>query len=128
MSYKVCYLFLFKKEVCEVVRIVIFAFLTMLISLIITPIFIRLVKKFNVTDKPNHRKVHKDPIPTRGGLRIFLRSLVGLATLQPPSPHELPTICGALTILAYGRTDECDEPPPQAKCAGQTAAALPVAY
>src|SRR5699024_2536704 len=107
MSYKVCwYLFLFKKEVCEVVRIVIFAFLTMLISLIITPIFIRLVKKFNVTDKPNHRKVHKDPIPTLGGLVIFASFMIGLLILQPESHYHVAIISGGCIILVLGFMDD----------------------
>jgi UDP-GlcNAc:undecaprenyl-phosphate GlcNAc-1-phosphate transferase len=42
-----------------------------IITLLIIPIIIRLSKKYQLVDKPDHRKVHKDPIPTLGGIGFF---------------------------------------------------------
>ncbi len=41
-------------------------------SSLILPIIIFLARKFNITDKPDSRKQHKEPIPLLGGLGIFL--------------------------------------------------------
>jgi UDP-N-acetylmuramyl pentapeptide phosphotransferase/UDP-N-acetylglucosamine-1-phosphate transferase len=43
---------------------------------IIIPIFISLAIKYKITDKPNQRKVHDNPIPTLGGVAIFIGSIV----------------------------------------------------
>ena len=110
------------------VRIVIFAFLTMLISLIITPIFIRLVKKFNVTDKPNHRKVHKDPIPTLGGLAIFASFMIGLLILQPESHYHVAIISGGCIILVLGFMDDMYNLSPKIKFITQIVAASLVVF
>src|SRR5699024_10115305 len=97
-------------------------------SLIITPLIIKMSIKIKATDKPNHRKVHKDPIPTLGGLSIFLSFLVGLAILHPSSPYHLTIICGALIIIAFGCIDDLYELSPKVKFAGQIAAALLVVF
>ncbi|SES88654.1 UDP-GlcNAc:undecaprenyl-phosphate GlcNAc-1-phosphate transferase [Oceanobacillus limi] len=88
------------------IRIIILAFLTLILSLIITPIIIKYVKKFNLTDKPDYRKVHSDPIPTLGGLAIFLSFLFGLLILQPTDESHLAIICGAFIIIALGVVDD----------------------
>lgn len=110
------------------IKIALLACLTFIMSLIITPLIIKMSIKIKATDKPNHRKVHKDPIPTLGGLSIFLSFLVGLAILQPTSPYHLTIICGALIIIAFGCIDDLYELSPKVKFAGQIAAALLVVF
>ncbi|MGB9638385.1 MAG: glycosyltransferase family 4 protein [bacterium] len=51
-------------------------FLTSLaLSLIITPFIIKFAKKYNIVDKPDIRKIHKEPIPRIGGLAIIISIL-----------------------------------------------------
>ena len=51
--------------------------ITMLISLMITPIVIAISKKLNIVDKPNFRKVHTQPVSVLGGTVILFFSLLG---------------------------------------------------
>lgn len=88
------------------IEIVLLAFLTMLISLIITPVVKKIALKMNATDKPNHRKVHAKPIPTLGGLAIFISFLAGLLILQPAGEYHLAIISGALIIIVLGFIDD----------------------
>lgn len=48
-------------------------FLTSLaICLVITPFVINFAKKYNIVDKPDIRKIHKEPTPRIGGLAIII--------------------------------------------------------
>ncbi|EQB38105.1 MULTISPECIES: glycosyltransferase family 4 protein [Virgibacillus] len=87
-------------------EIALLACLTLLFSLIITPIIIKFSKKLNATDKPNVRKVHKAPIPTLGGLAIFISFLLGLLILQPTSTYHFAIIIGAFLIIVLGFFDD----------------------
>ena len=70
-------------------KILLLASLSLIISLVITPIIIKIVKKLNLTDKPDHRKMHTNPIPTLGGIAIFLSFLAGMLILQPENENHL---------------------------------------
>lgn len=96
-------------------EIALLACLTLLFSLIITPITIKLSKKFNTTDKPNARKVHKEPIPTLGGLAIFISFLLGLTILQPESSYHVVIIIGAFLIILLGFFDDITDLSPKFK-------------
>lgn len=110
------------------IKIVILAFLTTLISLIITPIVIKYAKKLNATDKPNYRKVHKDPIPTLGGLAIFMSFLIGLVILQPVSEYHLAIVIGAFIIIILGFFDDLFDLSPKVKFLTQIAVASLVVF
>lgn len=88
------------------IHIVLLASITAIISLCITPIAIKYIKKLNITDKPNDRKVHKSPIPTLGGLAIFTSFIIGLIILQPESPYHVAIICGGILIIGVGFVDD----------------------
>ncbi len=69
-------------------------FLTSLaICLITTPFVIKLANKYNIVDKPDTRKIHKEPIPRIGGLSIIISvlftSLFYLAFLYIFDPNFL---------------------------------------
>lgn len=44
----------------------------MLITMVAIPVIIKLSARYNLMDKPNQRKMHKNPIPTLGGAGFFL--------------------------------------------------------
>lgn len=59
----------------QAILTVLLAFFT---GLLIMPFVIKLVTKNNVVDKPGGRKIHKEIIPSMGGIGIFAAILVGL--------------------------------------------------
>lgn len=109
-------------------RIAILAFLTLLASLLVTPMLIHFIKKYNITDKPNFRKIHKNPIPTLGGLAIFASFLIGLLILQPENKYHLAIVAGAFIIVIIGVLDDLFDLSPKIKMAGQIAAAVLVVF
>ena len=75
-------------------------------GLIVTPFIIKISFKLNVVDMPGHRKVHKVPIPTLGGLAIFFSFLAGLLIIQPQSSYHLAIVIGALLMIILGFMDD----------------------
>ncbi|NNC96176.1 MAG: undecaprenyl/decaprenyl-phosphate alpha-N-acetylglucosaminyl 1-phosphate transferase, partial [Chitinophagales bacterium] len=62
-------------------------------------ILIRNAQKWDLMDQPNHRKEHKSPVPTLGGVGIFLGTLVSTAIWIGPANLEIKCIIAALFIL-----------------------------
>src|SRR5690625_815091 len=100
----------------------------MITTILITPLFIKFSTKIKATDKPNHRKIHTDPVPTLGGLAIFISFLFGLLILQPFSNYHLPIILGALIIVVLGLIDDLYDLSPKIKFIVQILVALLVVY
>lgn len=82
------------------------ASISLLISLLVTPLVVRYSKKINATDLPNQRKMHKAPIPTLGGLAIFISFFAGLMILKPSSEYHLAIVIGAVIIILLGYFDD----------------------
>ncbi|GAB4073148.1 MraY family glycosyltransferase [Barrientosiimonas marina] len=110
------------------IRIVLLASVTILVSLIITPFLVTFAKRLNATDKPNERKVHSNPIPTLGGIAIFVSFLIGLLLLQPVGDYHTAILTGAFVIIALGFFDDVFELPPKVKLAVQLAVASFVVF
>lgn len=100
----------------------------LLITLLITPLLIKFSLKINATDKPNHRKVHTNPIPTLGGLAIFIGFFAGLMILQPESDYHVALICGGIIILGIGFVDDLYNLSAKTKFIGQITAAVLVVF
>ena len=96
------------------------AFMLVFVStMILAPVFVKISKKYDFTDKPTDRKKHTSPIPLVGGLVMFvafsLGFLVFILTAEPELPSTsflpydfiFPSIWfGALLILGIGVTDD----------------------
>ncbi|HLR69338.1 glycosyltransferase family 4 protein [Virgibacillus alimentarius] len=95
-------------------------------TLLVTPVIIKLAKKWNVVDKPNNRKMHKDLKPSMGGLAIFIGVVAGFLYLQPMHPQLNAIVLGACIMLITGMLDDIFEFKAIYKLAGQTAAAIVV--
>lgn len=93
-------------EVNKMAKIVVLSLISLIVALVVTPYVIKLALKINVTDQPNHRKMHKTPTPTMGGVAIFISFLVGLLVLQPTSEYNVAIILGAFIIVALGVLDD----------------------
>lgn len=109
-------------------KIGILAFLLMLVSLVITPMFIKLAFKIKATDKPNHRKQHTELVPTLGGLVIFTSFLIGILMLQPYNEYHVAIIVASFIIIVHSVVDDIYNLTPKVKFVFQLSAALLIVY
>jgi UDP-GlcNAc:undecaprenyl-phosphate/decaprenyl-phosphate GlcNAc-1-phosphate transferase len=106
-------------------------FLTALFfNLVLMPLVIRLIKNYHLFDFPNFRKVHKNPIPTLGGIGIFLSMLIVVITR--PSLFTLDmliVIASASVLFVVGIIDDIKDIRPRIKLLIQIFTTLvPVIY
>src|SRR5690606_35565722 len=95
-------------------------------SILITPLVKKLAIRFNITDQPNHRKIHQKAMPRLGGLAIYLSFIIGLIVSQQDSPYIWPITIGSLIIMVTGILDDAFDLRPKYKLIGQLLAALVV--
>lgn len=74
--------------------------LSFVITIILIPIIIKLAKRFQLMDKPNQRKVHKNPIPTLGGIAIWMGTLLSFLIFTGFAfDYEILVLLAAISIL-----------------------------
>jgi UDP-GlcNAc:undecaprenyl-phosphate GlcNAc-1-phosphate transferase len=54
------------------------AIVSFVITLLMTPVAIKIAKKYGWIDLPNERKIHKIPMPRVGGIGIFFGIIIGI--------------------------------------------------
>lgn len=101
---------------------------SMIVSLILTPIIIKVSHKLGIVDKPNFRKVHTKPVSVLGGTVILLSFLVGIWLGHPIETEVKPLVIGSVLIYLVGLIDDIYELKPIVKLLGQIIAALVVVY
>ncbi|WP_057802193.1 glycosyltransferase family 4 protein [Pediococcus stilesii] len=110
-------------------EIIVSLFATMIISAILTPFVRRISFKVGAVDKPTARRVNKVPMPTMGGLAIFIAfnfSLFFLLRDQIPNLQLYGIFFGECIILITGIIDDIFELKPTQKMLGILLAALAV--
>ena len=84
--------------------------LILLTCFVFTTFFMPIVKKIafhiNALDKPNSRKVHKDPKPDIGGLGIFAGFLLGYILFGVQSIKMNSILIGSFIIVITGLIDD----------------------
>ncbi|HEQ2427738.1 TPA: undecaprenyl/decaprenyl-phosphate alpha-N-acetylglucosaminyl 1-phosphate transferase [Streptococcus pyogenes] len=102
----------------------------LLISLFLTPLVRFLAFRVGAVDNPNARRVNKVPMPTSGGLAIFMSFLVASLGLIPIASkgamffgqtyfsYILPVVIGATVITLTGFLDDLYELSPKLKMFG----------
>ncbi len=106
-------------------------FLTMIISAAITPFVVKLAYILGAVDKPNARRVNIKPMPTMGGLAIFLAfnfSTFVLLREQFPTHELFSVFLAECIIILTGIIDDIRELSPKAKLAGIFAASLVIYF
>jgi UDP-GlcNAc:undecaprenyl-phosphate GlcNAc-1-phosphate transferase len=96
-------------------------------SLVLTPWLRRLALAVRVLDRPNHRKVHRAPIPKLGGVAVFLAWLVAvgfggtLAVIREMGflVKAAPVVMAATCGVALGLWDDVRDLPGRWKLFGQ---------
>lgn len=83
--------------------------ISLVLVLILTPLFRKFAVKINFVDKPNYRKAHFTPIPLVGGFTIFFcSSIVLVLSLHGNNEFKqiIPIIIGAFVLLVMGLIDD----------------------
>lgn len=122
----------------NIIPILISFAITVISSLVLTPLVIRFAKKIGAIDAPNSRKMHSAPIPRMGGISVFISLLIGITSLYIMQPSALfyTWISGwygislfttLLCVLAIGIVDDIRSLTPLEKVGGQLILAL-IAY
>lgn len=104
---------------------------TMIFSAILTPFIRKLAFRIGAIDNPNARRVNKVPMPTMGGLAIFLAytfATVFLLRAQIPTRQLWGVFGGECVIIATGMIDDVFELKPRQKILGISIAALVVYF
>ncbi|MBF7028699.1 glycosyltransferase family 4 protein [Staphylococcus kloosii] len=101
---------------------------SMIVSLILTPIIIKVSQKMDIVDKPNFRKVHTKPVSVLGGTVILFSFLLGIWLGHPIETEVKPLVIGSVLIYLVGLIDDIYDLKPIIKLIGQIVAALVVVY
>lgn len=106
-------------------------FATMIISAVLVPLVRKLAIKIGAIDKPNDRRINNKPMPTIGGLGIFIAfnfSNFFLLRAQFPQKQLFALFLAELIIIITGIIDDIYEINPYQKLLGIIIAALVVYY
>lgn len=110
------------------INILLMIFTTFIISVILVPIFKKVAFHIGAIDYPNQRRLNKVPMPTIGGVAVFLSFLVGYMIFGMHSLEMNSILIGSFIIILTGLID--DIKPIQAKyqLIGQLAAVLVIVF
>lgn len=98
------------------------------ISLILTPVVIKVGPKFGYLDIPkDNRRMHKRPMPIAGGVAIYLAATVAILVFIPLNKNIISLLIGSTVILISGLLDDKYSISPKAKIFFQLAAGLIIA-
>ncbi|QIL45648.1 undecaprenyl/decaprenyl-phosphate alpha-N-acetylglucosaminyl 1-phosphate transferase [Vagococcus coleopterorum] len=101
--------------------------LTGLLAFALTPLIKKLAFKINAVDQPNERRINKLPMPSAGGLAIFLTFVIATLFIFPdviPFDFAWRLIVSSLAVVATGLLDDIFELSPRQKLVGITIGAL----
>ncbi|MFC1711147.1 glycosyltransferase family 4 protein [Patescibacteria group bacterium] len=94
----------------EFINIALPFFIAFIISFLVTPITIKIYKKFGWLDDPkksSHPKVvHKYPVPRGGGIPIFFSLLLVTLIFLPVDKHLMGILLGGFFIFVIGILDD----------------------
>jgi UDP-GlcNAc:undecaprenyl-phosphate GlcNAc-1-phosphate transferase len=90
---------------------------------ILTPPVSRLAARLGAIDRPDHRKVHKAPVPRMGGLAIYAGFVAAIFASVHLSHEIAGLLLGGTLIVIIGVIDDICQLPAKLKLLGQVAAA-----
>ena len=106
-------------------------FLTMMLSVILTPLVKLLAFKIGAVDKPSKRRINTKTMPTAGGLSIFISFSVAVLWEfhDVLDVHRIwPMLLGALIVVVTGLLDDVFEISPLKKMLGILIASLVIYF
>lgn len=116
-------------------KCIIVLILTLIVSAIATPLVRFLAFKINAVDNPNARRINKVPMPTAGGLAIFIAFVLSTLVFLPGlvkhlnyngtyTDYVLPLVFAGGIIIITGLIDDVKELKPLPKMTGMLIAAI----
>lgn len=112
-------------------RIIVELFLLIIVQAAITPFIRRLAFVLGAVDDPNARRVNKKPMPTIGGLGIFVTFNIGVFVLlrqQFPTHEAFSVLLASSVIVLTGMIDDILELKPKQKMLGIFIASLVIYF
>ncbi len=110
--------------VVDLKQIIMIVTTTFLISLVITPFIKKMAFHIGSVDKPNKRRVNKVPMPTMGGLAIFISFVFGYMLFADQMYEMIPILLGGVVLIITGILDGINPLPVKTKLMCQITAAL----
>lgn len=105
----------------ELLKPIVLAFL---VSLAMTPIVIKLAKKFSFLDIPKDaRRMHNKPIPLSGGVAMYFALMIGMIVFLKLNRELICVMLGATLVLLSGLIDDKTDMSPKMKLLFQLTAA-----
>lgn len=103
-----------------------------LTAFIATPLYIIFARRRGIVDKPNARKVHKVPMPTSGGIIMWIAFVAAILFafnfapyfMAPFSYRFAGIVSGTFVIILLGLYDDIKGINPKGKLVGQVLAAI----
>lgn len=80
------------KEIPFALKFLVVAIMTFGISVILTPVMTFVSKIIGAVDKPNERRVNKKPMPSAGGVVIFIAFAIATLLILPHIVHNQPLL------------------------------------
>lgn len=102
--------------------------ITLILSLLITPVIIKLAHRLNFIDRPGERKINKKIIATAGGTAIYLAFMIPLRFFLPANQTIKGIMIGGTFMLILGLLDDKFEISALLKFLGQVLGALILIY
>ena len=97
---------------------------TLLGTVLLMPLVIRLALRINATDDPDHRKVHEAPIPLLGGVAITTTFVAIILLFVPFDPVVWAFLAGLAIIALTGLVDDLWHLRPLFKFSGEILVSL----
>lgn len=107
-------------------KIIILPLLAALVTFLAMPVVRKLSNKVGALAVPGERHVHKNSVPSSGGVAIFIGFLIAILFFNNTSPEIMGFLIGGAIITAVGLLDDIFDLPPIVKFFGQIVAALVV--
>jgi UDP-GlcNAc:undecaprenyl-phosphate/decaprenyl-phosphate GlcNAc-1-phosphate transferase len=85
------------------------------LTMIVMPLGVKILTFFKIMDIPNIRKIHKNPIPSTGGIIIFLCFLVSIILLIPSHSLIPAYLIGSSFLVFIGLMDDIKPLSPNVK-------------
>ncbi len=79
---------------------------SMVISMVLIPVMIRMAPRLGMVDKPESRKVHLQPIPRVGGVGIVVGAISAIIIWLPMDTLVWSYLAGALVLFVFGALDD----------------------
>ena len=97
---------------------------SLMLTMLLMPVVMRLTRAANVIDLPDERKAHTDEIPSLGGLAITVAFSISCLLFLQIDTLFVAFLAGLLIITITGLADDIWQVPPALKFTGEIAGSL----